>query len=68
MKSSGEKEVMMREIDLTRMMLPVNRRTTGWMTKLKKALYKMRTNVESFSLLVFVNAGSEGATLTLPAP
>ena len=28
----------------------------------------MRTNVESFSLLVFVNAGSEGATLTLPAP
>ena len=68
MKSRGKKEVMMSDIDLTSMIFPVNRRTTGWLIKLKKALYKMRTNVESFSLLVFVNAGSEGATLTLPAP
>ena len=58
----------MSEIDFTSMIFPENHRTTGWLTKFKKALYKMRTSVDSFSLLVFLNAGREGASLTLHAP
>ena len=58
----------MSDIDLTSMIFPVKRRTTTWLKKLKKALYKMRTKVDSFSLLVFLNAGREGASLTLHAP
>ena len=63
MKSSGEKEVIMSELKFTSKTFPVKSRTTGRMTKLKKVLYKMRTNVDSFSLLVFVNGGREGAFL-----
>ena len=58
----------MSDIDLTSMIFPVKRRTTTWLKKLTKALYKMRTKVDSFSLLVFLNAGREGASLTLHAP
>ena len=63
-----EKEVMMSDIDFTRMIFPEKWRMTGWVTKVTKALYKMRTNVDSFSLLVFVKAGREGASLARPAP
>ena len=63
----GEKEVIMMEINFTRMTFPEKWRTTGWVTKLKKALYKMKTNVDNFSLLVFLKAGREGAPLTRPA-
>ena len=54
----------MSDTDLTSMIFPVKCITTGWLATLKKALYKMRTNVDSFSLLVFLNAGREGASLT----
>ena len=58
----------MSEIDFTSMIFPENHRTTGWLTKFKKALYKMRTSVDSFSLLVFLNAGREAVSLTRPLP
>ena len=53
---------MMRDVVFTSMIFAEMCRTTGLMMTLKKALFKMRTNVDSFSLRVFVKAGREGAT------
>ena len=66
MITRGEKEVMINCIDFTSMIFPEKCITTGWQTKLKKALYKRKSNVDSFSLLVFLKAGREGVTL-IPA-
>ena len=58
----------MSEIEFTSMIFPVNHRTIGRLTNLKQTLHQMRTNVDSFSLLMFLNGGREGATLTRTAP
>ena len=63
----GENEVMINCIDFTSMIFPEKCITTGWLMKLKKALYKTKSNVDSFSLLVFLKAGREGETLIRPA-
>ena len=67
-KNRGEKEVIMSDLKFTSKIFPVKPITTGWLTKLKKVVYRMRTNVDIFSLLAFVNGGREGASLGLPPP
>ena len=58
----------MTDIEFKSKTFPVKRRTGYRLRNLKQVVYKMRTNVDSFSLLVFLNAGREGASLTLHAP
>ena len=68
MTTRGESEEIMSDVVFTSMIFAEMFRTTGLMITLKKALYKMRTSVDSFSLLVFLNAGREGVSLTRPVP
>ena len=59
MVTRGENEVKMSDIAFTRMTFPEKCKTNGWLMKLKKALYKTKTNVDIFSLLVSLKAGRD---------
>ena len=59
MVTRGENEVKMSDIAFTRMTFPEKCKTNGWLMKLKKALYKTKTNVDIFSFLVSLKAGRD---------
>ena len=55
----GENEVMMSCVVFTIMVFADIYTSNGWMMTLRKAVYKMRTNVDRLRLLVFWKGGRE---------